>query len=231
MQEYWELYMKQVDRRPALVFFNAGISVELEEIKTVYPQVAFVKVVLRDPNEKGLLSENEEPEISYLEDKLEASLIKFRIGKYVGKVISGGEVTFLYYLQFTYNWQDFLEYALEEFAHYEISSGFQEDSEWNYYQKLLYPTPKEWQIIQNHKACDHLKAKGENLEEVVARLEQEGFTIISEIENEEGMKEMRFYRVDKPFYYDIDSLTLELIDMFDIYGASYDGWETSVVKG
>ena len=250
MQEYWELYMKQVDRRPALVFFNAGISVELEEIKTVYPQVAFVKVVLRDPNEKGLLSENEEPEISYLEDKLEASLIKFRIGKYVGKVISGGEVTFLYYLQFTYNWQDFLEYALEEFAHYEISSGFQEDSEWNYYQKLLYPTPKEWQIIQNHKACDHLKAngdslhlpraiehraffdqEGENLEEVVARLEQEGFTIISEIENEEGMKEMRFYRVDKPFYYDIDSLTLELIDMFDIYGASYDGWETSVVKG
>jgi len=250
MQEYWELYMKQVDGRPALVFFNAGISMELEEIKAFYPQVAFVKVVLRDPNEKGLLNESEEPEISYLEDKLEASLIKFRIGKYVGKVISDGEVTFLYYLQFTYNWQDFLEYALEAFGHYEICSGYQEDSEWNYYQNLLYPTPKEWQIIQNHKACDHLKANDDNLnqpraiehkvffdlesdnqEVIIERLEKKGFRVLSEIESDEGMKGMSFFRVDKPFYYDIDSLTLELIDMFEGYGASYDGWETSIVKG
>jgi hypothetical protein len=205
MQEYWELYMKQVDSKPAVVMFNAGISMELEEVKTTYPTIAFVKVVLQEPDDKGLLGTDEELEINFLEDKLEASLIKFRIGKYVGKIISGGEVTFLYYLQFTYNWQDFLEYALKEFGHYEISSGYQEDSEWNYYQKLLYPTPKEWQIIQNHKACDHLRANGDNLhlpraiehklffdpsgnnrEAVIARIEKEGFSVQKEIENEEG---------------------------------------------
>ena len=206
MQEYWELYMKNLEGRPASILFNAGISMEMEAIRYIYPQIAFVKVKLKTPNERGLLSEEEQPEIAYMEDKLEASLIKFRIGKYVGRVISDGYVTFLYYLQFTYNWQDFLEYALDEFESYEISSGFQEDEAWNYYQKLLYPSPREWQIIQNHKVCDQLRAKEDNLhlaraiehkvffenedkkEALKKVLSDEGFKLQEEeIKNEEGV--------------------------------------------
>jgi len=249
MQEYWELYMKNLEGKPASILFNAGISMDVEKFKYIYPQIAFVKVKLKEPNERGLVSESEEPEIAFLEDKLEASLIKFRIGKYVGRVFSDGYVTFLYYLQFTYNWQDFLNFALEEHSSYEVTSGFQEDGEWGYYYNLLYPNPKEWQIIQNHKACDALKAKEDNLhlkraiehklffsngeekrEALVLKLEEEGFKIQSEIENEDGVKGVSFYRLDKPFYHDIDALTLELIDMVEEYGASYDGWESSVVK-
>jgi len=241
--------MKNLEGNPASILFNAGISMEMDAIKYIYPTIAFVKVKLKEPNERGLLSEDEQPEIGFLEDKLEASLIKFRIGKYVGRVISDGYVTFLYYLQFTYNWQDFLNFALDEFGHYEITSGFQDDGEWNYYQKLLYPTPKEWQIIQNHKVCDALKERGDNLrlpraiehklfftdnsdarEALLKRLEEEGFGIQSKIENEEGVEGLSFYRIDKPFYTEIDELTLHLIDLLESYGASYDGWETSVVK-
>ena len=248
MQEYWELYMKNLEGKPASILFNAGISMELDAIKTIYPQIAFVKVALNEPAENGLLDENEEPEITYLEDKLEASLIKFRIGKYVGRVISDSHVTFLYYLQFTYNWQDFLNFALDEFEHYTITSGFQEDAAWNYYHKLLYPTPKEWQIIQNHKVCDQLKNKEDNLylpraiehkvffqseykkEAMIEKLIEEGFKIKDELTNEEGYKGLSFYRTDKPFYHDIDELTLYLIDMLEMYDAHYDGWETSIVK-
>ena len=248
MQEYWELYMKSLEGKPASILFNAGISMDVEAIRYVYPQIAFVKVKLKEPNERGLLSEKEEPEIAYLEDKLEASLIKYRIGKYVGRIFSDGYVTFLYYLQFTYNWQDFLNFALDEFTSYEITSGFQEDEEWNYYQKLLYPTPREWQIIQNHKVCDQLKIKEDTLEvpraiehkvflgsktdkeTLVEALTQEGFGVMDEIENEEGVKGFSFYRIDKPFYTDMDELTLYLIDLLESHGASYDGWETSVVK-
>jgi hypothetical protein len=248
MQEYWELYMKNLEGKPASILFNAGISMDVENFKYIYPQIAFVKVKLKEPNEKGLIGKNEEQEIAFLEDKLEASLIKFRIGKYVGRVFSDGYVTFLYYLQFTYNWQDFLDFALDEHSSYEMTSAYQEDSEWNYYQKLLYPTVKEWQIIQNHKACDALRAKEDNLhlkraiehklffindrkkENLIAKLEAEGFKIQSDIENRECVKGLAFYRIDKPFYRDIDELTLYLIDMLESYGASYDGWETSVVK-
>jgi regulator of RNase E activity RraB len=248
MQEYWELYMKNLEGYPASVLFNAGISMEMEELKFTHPTVAFVKVMLKEPNENGLLSEAEESEILFLEDKLEAAMIKFRIGKYVGRVITNSSVTFIYYLQFTYNWQDFLEYALEEFESYEITNGFSDDSEWNYYKNLLYPTAKEWQMIQNHKVCQSLSESGDNLQ--IARaiehklylqdeskkvaLENElvknGFVIQEEIENEDGVKGLSFYRLDKPFYHDIDELTLFLIDTLEAHGASYDGWETSIVK-
>jgi hypothetical protein len=142
-----------------------------------------------------------------------------------------------------------LNFALDEFESYEISSGFQEDGEWNYYSKLLYPAPKEWQIIQNHKVCDQLKAKEDNLhlkraiehraffgkdgskrEELSEKLKAEGFKIQSKIENEDGVEGFSFYRIDKPFYTDIDELTLGLIDLLEAYGASYDGWETSIAK-
>jgi hypothetical protein len=248
MQEYWELYMKNLEGKPASVLFNAGISMDVEKFKYIYPQIAFVKVKLKEPNERGLVSESEEPEIAFLEDKLEASLIKFRIGKYVGRLFSDGYVTFLYYLQFTYNWQDFLNFALDEHSSYEITSGFQEDEAWGYYYNLLYPNAKEWQIIHNHKACEALKTKEDNLhlaraiehkaffdkdvqvDELQAKLEEEGFKVLDEITNEDGIKGIKFYRIDKPFYTDIDELTLYLIDMLESYRASYDGWETSVVK-
>ena len=248
MQEYWEIYMKNIDGKVASVLFNAGISMDVDKIKYIYPQIAFVKVKLKEPNERGLLSKNEESEIFFLEDKLEASLIKFRIGKYVGRVISDGYVTFLYYLQFTYNWQDFLNFALDEHSYYEITSGFSDDADWNYYYNLLYPNIKEWQIIQNHKACDSLKLKGDSLytpraiehkaflgedtikDDLIATLKESGFQILKDIENEDGVKGFTFYRIDKPFYTDIDDITLNLIDILQKFGALYDGWETSLVK-
>ena len=248
MQEYWELYMKNLEGKPASIQFNAGISMEIEELGYTYPTIAYVKAKLKDPKENGLLSEHEEPEILFMEDKLEASMIKFRIGKYVGRVISDGYVTFLYYVQFTYNWPDFIEFALNEHATYEITNGHSEDGEWNYYKKLLYPTDREWQIIQNHKVCDNLKEQGDNLylaraiehklffqfedkrELLIKALEEQGFKIQDEITNEKDIKGVSFYRLDKPFYHDIDALTLNLIDIAEVHGAQYDGWETSVVK-
>jgi len=248
MQEYWELYMKNLEGKPASIQFNAGISMDIDKFKYIYPTIAFVKAKLKEPKENGLLSENEEPEILFMEDKLEASMIKFRIGKYVGRIISDGYVTFLYYLQFTYNWQDFIEFALNEHQSYEITNGYSSDEEWNYYKNLLYPTAKEWQIIQNHKVCDKLKEQGDNLhlsraiehkiyfqneenkEGLIKELENIGFKVQKEITNNDGIKGLEFYRIDKPFYYDIDELSLSLIDLAEAYNAQYDGWETSVVK-
>ncbi|MCB4762056.1 MAG: DUF695 domain-containing protein [Sulfurovum sp.] len=47
MQEYWELYMKNMEGHPTSVQFNAGISMETEELQHTHPIVAFVKVKLK----------------------------------------------------------------------------------------------------------------------------------------------------------------------------------------
>jgi len=250
MQEYWENYFKYIDGILSLVQFNAGISIELDEIKTIYPTIAFVKTTLKEPNKNGFLTKDEEPEILFLEDKLEAALIKFRIGKYVGRIISNGEVTFLYYLQFTYNWNDFLNYALDEFEDYNITQGFSDDINWNYYHKLLYPNSKEWQIIQNHKACDRLQQSGDSLkisraiehklyfdkttkqkDKLIEVLQKDGFKIKKNITHPtKDVEGLSFYRKDSVEYENIDKLTFYLIDIIEQHEALYDGWESSVIK-
>lgn len=248
MQEYWELYMKNLEGHPASIQFNAGISMDIADLEYTYPTIAFVKAKLKNPKENGLLSEQEEPEILFLEDKLEAAMIKFRIGKYVGRIISDGYVNFLYYVQFTYNWPDFIEFALNEHQSYDITNGHSNDTGWNYYKTLLYPTAREWQMIQNHKVCDNLKEQGDALllpraiehkifmpsedkkDTLIETLVGLGFKMKDEVKNEDGITGLDFYRLDKPFYHDIDKLTLSLIEIAEDHDAQYDGWETSVVK-
>jgi regulator of RNase E activity RraB len=248
MQEYWEMYMKPVEGKPASVLFNAGVSYEIDELKHLNPIVAFVKVKLKEPDERGLMNQEEAKEISYLEDRLEAGILKFRLGKYVGRIVSDGYVTFIYYVPYTFNWEDFLAFALEEHAHYEITSGYRDDPQWGFYNNLLFPTAVEWQIIQNHRACDTLREQGDALEQARAiehklfyeegcdkaalheALEAEGYGILEPITNDEGKEGVRFFRIDTPFYTEIDEITLRLIALCEEHGAAYDGWETSVVK-
>jgi len=63
-----------------------------------------------------------------------------------------------------------------------------------------------------------------------AKLEELGFSVLENIENQDNYKGFKFMRIDKPFYYDIDELTLYLIELLDEFNANYDGWECDVVK-
>ncbi len=248
MQEYWELYMKQIDGAIASVLFNAGISAELPSEDKFY--VGFIKLVMKMPNDRGLISEEEETQLSFIEDKIEMEALRYRIGTYVGKIVSKGEMTFVYYLKHEFEWPDVVKAAMGIFPDYEYTYGSKMDGDWEVYHKLLFPTAIEWQIIQNHKVCDHLKSQGDSLHlpraiehkayfetaekraGFIGVIEAEGFKTKDLIEANENtpMVGISFYRQDKPFYYDIDTLTLRLIDLTSQFNGAYDGWETSVVK-
>ncbi|MCI4406674.1 MAG: DUF695 domain-containing protein [Sulfuricurvum sp.] len=248
MQEYWELYMKQIDGHIASVFVNAGISIELPSEDKFY--VGFIKLKMKAPNDRGLISQEEETQLSFIEDKIEMESLRYRVGNYVGKIVSNNEITFIYYLKYDFEWPNAVQSAMNTFPDYEYTFGSKMDSEWEVYHKLLFPTPIEWQIIQNHKVCDHLKEQGDPLHiaraiehkayfetddqrsAFIAHIESEEFRVKSLIDPTEStpMVGVSFYRQDKPFYYDIDTLTLHLIDLSTQNGGAYDGWETSVVK-
>jgi len=176
--------------------------------------------------------------------------LRWRSGKYIGRIISNGEVTFIYALKLDFEWGDTVAAAMGHFD-YEYEYGSRQDMEWEVYQKLLFPTVKEWQVIANHHACDNLQEQGDNLrleraiehkayfksaenrKKFIVLIEDDGFLIQKEMEipfNGETMYGVQFYRKDVPFYYDIDELTLKIIDMSDSCEGSYDGWECSLVK-
>ena len=245
MQEYWELYMKPIDGHPATVSFNAGIAVELR--KEALPYMGFVKLTMNEPNEKGLISEAEAPQLQFVEDSIEAAVLRYKIGNYVGKIVTNATISFIFYLKYDFEWSDVVAYAFQKIDGYGYEFGSREDGAWEVYHKLLEPNTKQWQIIHNHNACERLKAQGDTLEEVraiehkvyfktlesieafICKAEENGFTCNLALQDERGEK-VTFYRKDRPFYYDIDDITLQLIDLADQHGGIYDGWECAVVK-
>ncbi len=248
MQEYWELYMKQIDGHVASVLVNVGISAELPGGEK--PFMGFVKVAMKRKNDRGLISQEEEAQLAFIEDRLEMESLRYRIGTYVGKIVANGEITFIYYLKHDFEWGDVVRSAMQEFGDYGFEHGSRMDGEWEIYRKLLFPTSIEWQIIQNHKVCDRMIQNGDSLRlpraiehkayfetaeqrgAFIERIEGESFRVkeLMEPSDQTPMSGVSFYRKDKPFYYDIDALTLHLIDLSVRCGGSYDGWETSIVK-
>jgi len=249
MQEYWESYVKPIEGHKAMVAFNAGVADTMPNPE--YPYVAFVKVKLKNPKEDGLVTKDESDDVGFIEDRIELESLRWRSGKYIGRIITQGEVNFIYYLKLDFEWRDTVAAAMEHFPEYEYEFGSRMDMEWEVYQKLLFPTVREWQIIANHHACDNLKEQGDNLrleraiehkayfksdenrQKFIELIEAEGFKNQKEMEvpfNGETMYGVQFYRQDVPFYYDIDELTMKIIDMSDSCGGMYDGWESSLVK-
>jgi hypothetical protein len=248
MQGYWEEYIKIVDAHPAMISLN--VSVSEDGSKEDHGYVAFVKVKLNTETEDGFISKNEINDISFIEDRLELECLRYRHGQYVGRVISQGSITFIYYLKLDFEWSDTVNGAMSHFEGYSFEIGSRMDSEWEVYEKLLFPTAIEWQVIHNHHACDELSKAGDNLtiqraiehtsyfknpqerEIFSAFIVSENFKILNNIEPSVEAPDygVKFYRVDIPFYHNIDTLTLELIEQSLEYNGQYDGWETSLVK-
>jgi hypothetical protein len=249
MQEYWERYVKPIDGHKAMVSFNASVADFVPDTEFMY--VGFVKVKLNAPREDGLVNEEESNDVGFIEDRLEMESLRWRSGKYVGRIISAGAVNFIYYLKLDFEWSNTVVSAMSHFKEYSYEYGSRADSEWEVYQKLLFPTTREWQVIANHHSCDRLLEQGDTLkkpraiehkayfdsqkerEDFVARIESEGFVKQKEVEvpfNAKTVYGLHFYRVDAPFYYDIDTLSMHLIDLCESCNGHYDGWESSLVK-
>jgi len=248
MQEYWEVYMKPIEGHPSMVSFNASVSETMPDMALGY--VGFVKVPLLQPTKEGLVSAEEEGDIGFMEDSLEMESLRYRIGTYVGRIVTKSEINFIYYLKYEFEWADAVKAAMKKFTDYKFELGSRADFEWEVYQKLLYPTSSQWQIIQNHNSCDALAKSGDTLH--ISRaiehkmffetqedrasfekaIEEDGFSVQEEMEPTEdiALYGVQFYRVDIPFYYNIDELTLSIIAKGEQYNGQYDGWETSLVK-
>ena len=249
MQEYWESYVKQIEDKKAMISFNAGMADSVPNSEYMY--VGFVKVKLNSPKEDGLVTQEEANDVGFIEDRLEMESLRWRSGKYIGRIISQGEVNFIYYLKMDFEWSNTVESAMSHFNEYKYEFGSRMDIEWEVYQKLLFPTIREWQIIANHHSCNNLQEQGDTLKseraiehkvyfenaenrvEFISLIEAKGFNKQSEMEvpfNGKTMYGIQFYRKDIPHYYEIDNLTMNIIDMSESLAGMYDGCECSLIK-
>lgn len=247
MQEYWEEYMKPIDGHPAIVSFNADASDFQPDQE--YMHVGFVKLKLKNPTEKGFIRQEERDELGFIEDRIEMESLRYKVGKYVGRIITNGEVDFIYYLKSSFEWKSVVHDAMEHFKEYNYEYGSRMDIEWEVYQKLLFPTTEEWQIIHNHHTCNAMTNAGDTLQipraiehtsyfpnkddkdSFMEHIIENGFSVNKDKEHveENALFKLQFYRIDAPHHYDIDNMTMALIEMCKRFGGQYDGWECSIV--
>jgi hypothetical protein len=245
MQEYWENYMKPVDGFPAQVAFNAQAIDDSSSGEYMY--VGFVKLFLKSPSPDGFLQPQEQEIVAFIEDNIELEALRYRVGKYVGRIMSQGSINFIYYLKFDFEWPSAINDAMQRFSEYSYEFGSRIDTDWEVYKKLLYPSVKEWQMIHNRFTCKHLLEAGDSLEKERAIehrcyfdkpdmrenykhvLKNHGFIIQTDLEHEK-LYGVQFYKIDAPLVYTMDELTFFLIESAKEHGGEYDGWETSIVK-
>ena len=106
---------------------------------------------------------------------------------------------------------------------------------------------ENWQMLDNEKVCEALKASGDNVEmprnivhklefisdykrrDLIEELEEIGFTIHDNFVTKKGYNGFTFSRDDSVTNENIDKLTLFLIELTDEHDAKYQGWSTSAV--
>jgi regulator of RNase E activity RraB len=245
MSEQWEFYPSQLGENQAFIFYDHGIRDEINGL--ALPNALKIRVLFHSPTDAGLPTNDEFRQLSALEDVLTRHVQKLG-GAYVGRVTFAGARYFHCFVSFA---EDTAERVLRQISAesgYKLQFVLNPDPEKKTYWEELFPTPREWQTVQDMKVLDVLKDHGDD-PSVTRRIDHwlyfrdssgrdafnawalgNGFVIqnLSDPEDVNGDYGIQIYHHARPELQVITSTTQLLWDSARELGGSYDGWETSV---
>lgn len=250
MLEYptdWDFYITFRDDKLASVMVNLALR-ELAPIAEL-PECMTVRVPLGSPNEQGLCTAGERPQMDTIEDALRDELAGERL--FVGRRIVDGRFELVFFASEGTVAPDVVDRVMSRFPGYEGESQTTPDPEWRLYVEDLFPTPVELRQILNQRVLRRLEAHGDDLsqsrpvrhwidfENALARADFaaaiDGREFAVEESDAEGDHDPRPFRLrlersDAVDHSSINELTIELMLLAEQYEGTYDGWETEVVR-
>ena len=159
MSEHWEFYPCQMGNHQAFIFYDHGIRDEIDGLALA--NALKIRVLFHRPTDAGLPTNDEFPQLSALEDVLTRHVHKLG-GVYVGRVTVAGARYFHCFVPFA---EDTAERVLRQISAesgYELHFVLKPDPEKRTYWEELFPTPREWQTVQDMKVLDVLKDHGDD---------------------------------------------------------------------
>jgi uncharacterized protein (TIGR01619 family) len=246
MTENWKPYLCNVNGKLASIFVNLGLR-EAAPIASK-PWLLWTWVYFQTPRDDGLSDSKETPTLFKIEDALNLCVSRDCRAIACGRITTDGRREFYFYGETKAGFREAVAAALKDFDGYRFDAGEQEDSLWEQYLNVLYPSPENLQRIANMDLLDVLKAKGDVL--TVPREVQHwmyfrsepsralfrdaataaGFRIVSESESKEklpfGITVARTQSIEQR---SIDRTVIELLNLSQRFDGKYDGWETPVV--
>lgn len=244
MTENWRSYFCKVNNSLASIFVNLGLRNEAPILLKPW----LLWVYFRSPRPDGLSDSKEAPQIFKIEDALTQQLSRSCGAILSGRITTEGRRELYFYGETRAEFSKAVARVMSDFEGYRFDIGEQEDSLWEQYLNVLYPSAEDLERIKNRDLLDVLEQKGDVLTAArdvehwmyfasdaarssfkKAALEA-GFRIASESRRDGGLpfgiSVVRTQAVEEAL---IDATVLELLHLTQRFQGEYDGWETPLI--
>ena len=246
MTDNWKPYLCNVNGKPASILVNLGLR-ESVPISSK-PWLLWVWVYFQSPRPDGLSDGKEAPTLYKIEDALAPSLARECQAILSGRITTEGRRELYFYGEAKEGFSKVVKDAMKSFEAYKFDVGEQEDSSWNQYLNVLYPSPEDLERIANADLLEKLVERGDVLTVprkvqhwMSFRSEQSralfreaatgaGYGIVGEYDSDRefsfGISITRTQSIERDL---IDQTVIELLRLCAAFDGDYEGWETPVV--
>jgi len=248
-EEDWDFYFSNVDDIPGSFYIDLGLA-KVAPL-TDKPNLVWISVDMNNPREDGLSSSEEFDTLKAIEDRLQEFIVSKHNAIYAGRLTTDGRRDFYFYMGDTILYDKTISESMVAYPSYTYEFGIKEDRLWDSYLSFMYPTPTQFQSLQNRRVIDHLEKNGDTLikprqvdhwiyfktdndrNNFLSKIEYLNFNIISKEEKSpfgEFPYELHIARVDNVDLDSVNEYVLSLRHFAEECNGDYDGWETSVEK-
>ena len=243
----WDFYFSNVDNKPSSLSVDLGLyKVAPIEGK---PNFIWISIKMNQALANGLSSSGESELLSKIEDNLVRKINSKFYSTYVGSLTSNGNKDFYFYVGDTTFYEKVLSEFTRTYPDYKINYGLKTDENWSGYFNFLYPSPQQFQSIQNRRIIDQLEKNGDKLTKMrdvdhwiyfntktdrdhfLKKIMYDGFTIVSQDYDKTsgGLPyKLHIKRIDKVDWNSVDGYVIYLWELANKFNGVYDGWETSL---
>ena len=250
--EDWGVYFcRWFDEQPACVRVNLALALLEFDPQEKYTKRIQLSVMLKNPDENGFPTKEEEETLYQIEDLLE-SIIKEKEGILAGFLRWDKRLSVFTYVEDEKGYEEAFAVALkEQFPGYEYKFWVDEDEEWETYFNALYPDKYEYQGILNNRLIYQIQMDGDTMvprvlehclyfktkekrKEFLEKVETEGFRRIDE-RADEVVDETNEYPYQlvvgrEDDFKDTNRVTWYLMETAEELDGEYDGWGCITVK-
>lgn len=249
MSDDWDFYFCRVNDVLSSLFVDLGLHEAAPDPERTH--LLWIWIPFRSPRDDGLSSAEEAPTLGTIESELVDVLGRELNAVFVGRITGGGRRELYFYATAPEGFRRAVTEVCVGHPGYDFDFGDQPDPDWSQYFDVLYPSPRDIQRMKNRRVIEALEAEGDPLEEArpvahwiyfdgsaqsavaADRLAAAGFQtdeIRADPDGGQRRSGLRIERVDRVDSTSIDTVVLEILDLVDGLGATYDGWECPVMK-
>ncbi len=243
----WEFYLCLIEDQHASILVDLSYASE-GQIENMEHLVR-LRIPLLAPREDGLCTLEESEKLNEIDDAL-FEVVEAAEGTiaHVGRITCGGFRDFFFYVENPLTTEPALSSALVPHTEYPCETAADHDPEWSAYFEMLYPSPREMQMIMSERVLRSLAENGDDPEisrdmthwiffpgveqrqQFADRVAQGGFRIVEEggDGSEESPLMLAIARTQTTDRVEVHDTVLELYDLAEECEGEYDGWETSI---